>query len=157
MPKLGRPISCEGVDTRNRLLVEARRSFATEGFDATTNKNLAKAAGITTAAIYHYFPSKVDMYVAVFMDVQNLVCKTIQDSVSADREITENISSMVDALATLTRREPAVVSFVLSVSGEAHRHPELMKAVLPVGNQIGRILLTIAESAVERGEVNSDI
>jgi hypothetical protein len=97
------------------------------------------------------------MYVAVFMDVQNLVCKTIQDSVSADREITENIASMVDALATLTRREPAVVSFVLSVSGEAHRHPELMKAVLPVGNQIGRILLTIAESAVERGEVNSDI
>ncbi|MFM7493894.1 MAG: TetR/AcrR family transcriptional regulator, partial [Acidimicrobiaceae bacterium] len=59
MPKLGRPIGCEGVDTRNRLLVEARRSFATEGFDATTNKNLAKAAGITTAAIYHYFPSKV--------------------------------------------------------------------------------------------------
>ncbi|MFM7826362.1 MAG: TetR/AcrR family transcriptional regulator [Acidimicrobiaceae bacterium] len=56
MPKLGRPIGCECVDTRKRLLVEARRSFATEGFDATTNKNLAKAAGITTAAIYHYFP-----------------------------------------------------------------------------------------------------
>ena len=157
MSKLGRPIGCEGADTRNRLLVEARRSFATEGFDATTNKSLAKAAGITTAAIYHYFPSKVDMYVAVFMDVQSLVCKTIQDSVSADREITENISSMVDALATLTRREPAVVSFVLSVSAEAHRHPELMKAVLPIGNQIGRILLTIAESAVERGEVNPEI
>jgi hypothetical protein len=32
-----------------------------------------------------------------------------------------------------------------------------MKAVLPVGNQIGRILLTIAESAVERGEVNPEI
>ena len=93
MSKLGRPIGCEGADTRNRLLVEARRSFATEGFDATTNKSLAKAAGITTAAIYHYFPSKVDMYVAV----------------------------------------------------------------LPIGNQIGRILLTIAESAVERGEVNPEI
>jgi len=57
MRKLGRPSGCEGVDTRNRLLIEARRSFATEGFDATTNKSLAKSAGYT-AAIYHYFPSK---------------------------------------------------------------------------------------------------
>ena len=157
MSKLGRPIGCEGADTRNRLLVEARRSFATEGFDATTNKCLAKSAGITTAAIYHYFPSKVEMYVAVFMDVQKLVCKTIEDSVSADRAISENISSMVDALAALTRREPAVVSFVLSVSAEAHRHPELMKAVLPIGGQIGRILLTLSECAVARGEVNPEI
>lgn len=150
-------MACEGADTRERLLVEARRSFAVEGFDATTNKQLAKSAGITTAAIYHYFPSKIEMYVAVFMDVQKLVCETIENSVSTDCNITQNVSSMVDALAALTIREPAVVSFVLSVSSEAHRHPELMKAVLPVRGQIGRILLTLAEQAVERGEVNSEI
>ena len=91
MRKLGRPTACDGVDTRERLLVEARRCFATEGYDATTNKNLAKSAGITTAAIYHYFPSKIEMYVAVFMDVQKLVCSTIENSVRSDREITENI------------------------------------------------------------------
>jgi AcrR family transcriptional regulator len=157
MRKLGRPTACDGVDTRERLLVEARRCFATEGYDATTNKNLAKSAGITTAAIYHYFPSKIEMYVAVFMDVQKLVCSTIENSVRSDREITENISSMVDALAALTVREPAVVSFVLSVSSEAHRHPELMQAVLPVRGQIGRILLMISQQAVERGEVNPEI
>lgn len=157
MRKLGRPSGCEGVDTRNRLLIEARRSFATEGFDATTNKSLAKSAGITTAAIYHYFPSKVEMYLAVFMDVQSLVCRTIEDSVSGDREIVENISSMVDALAALTKREPAVVAFVLSVSAEAHRHPELLKAVVPVGGQIGGILLKVAQAAVDRGEVHSEI
>ena len=157
MSKLGRPIGCDGADTRSRLLVEARRSFATEGFDATTNKCLAKSVGITTAAIYHYFPSKIDMYVAVFMDVQKMVSKTIEDSVSIDRDITQNISNMVDALAALTRREPAVVSFVLSVSAEAHRRPELMKAVMPFGGQIGGILLTLSEWAVERGEVNPEI
>lgn len=157
MSKLGRPSNCAGTDTCQRLLIEARRSFATEGFDATTNKKLAEAVGITTAAIYHYFPSKVEIYVAVFNDVQQLVCKTIENSVSDGLSITQNISTMIDALAELTVSEPAVVSFVLSVSSEAHRHPELMKAVLPVGGQIGRILLTMSERAVERGEVNSDI
>ncbi|NDB42322.1 MAG: hypothetical protein EB035_05025, partial [Actinobacteria bacterium] len=104
-----------------------------------------------------YFPSKVDMYVAVFVDVQKLVCKTIEDSVNVERDITENISNMVDALAALTRREPAVVSFVLSVSAEAHRHPELMKAVMPMSGQIGKILLALSENAVARGEVNPEI
>ncbi|MFM7337063.1 MAG: TetR/AcrR family transcriptional regulator, partial [Actinomycetota bacterium] len=135
----------------------ARRSFAIEGFDATTNKSLAKAAGITTAAIYHYFPSKVELYVAVFSDVQQMVCDTIQKSVDQELEITKNISSMIDALAVLTVREPAVVSFVLSVSAEAHRHPELMQAILPTGGLIGRILLQIATEAVEHGEVNDEI
>jgi AcrR family transcriptional regulator len=157
MKKLGRPTRCDSADTRSRLLIEARRSFAIEGFDATTNKSLAKAAGITTAAIYHYFPSKVELYVAVFSDVQQMVCDTIQKSVDQELEITKNISSMIDALAELTVREPAVVSFVLSVSAEAHRHPELMQAILPTGGRIGRILLQIATKAVERGEVNDEI
>ncbi|MFM7819419.1 MAG: TetR/AcrR family transcriptional regulator [Actinomycetota bacterium] len=157
MKKLGRPTRCDSADTRSRLLIEARRSFAIEGFDATTNKSLAKAAGITTAAIYHYFPSKVELYVAVFSDVQQMVCDTIQKSVDQELEITKNISSMIDALAELTVREPAVVSFVLSVSAEAHRHPELMQAILPTGGRIGRILLQIATEAVERGEVNDEI
>ncbi|MFM9121918.1 MAG: TetR/AcrR family transcriptional regulator [Actinomycetota bacterium] len=157
MKKLGLPTRCDRAETRSRLLIEARRSFAIEGFDATTNKSLAKAAGITTAAIYHYFPSKVELYVAVFSDVQQMVCDTIQKSVDQELEITKNISSMIDALAELTVREPAVVSFVLSVSAEAHRHPELMQAILPTGGRIGRILLQIATEAVQRGEVNDEI
>ncbi len=157
MKRLGRPNACVGVDTRNRLLVEARRSFAVEGFDATTNKKLAKSVGITTAAIYHYFPSKIEMYVTIFADVQQLVCDTIENSVTKTQSISQNVSSMIDALAALTVREPAVVSFVMSVSSEAHRNAELMREVLPIGGQIGRILLTLSENAVMRGEVNSEI
>ncbi len=157
MKRLGRPTACVGVDTRNRLLVEARRSFAVEGFDATTNKKLAKSVGITTAAIYHYFPSKIEMYVTIFADVQQLVCDTIENSVTKTQSISQNVSSMIDALAALTVREPAVVSFVMSVSSEAHRNAELMREVLPIGGQIGRILLTLSENAVMRGEVNSEI
>jgi AcrR family transcriptional regulator len=146
-----------GVDTCQRLLIEARKSFAADGFDATTNKKLAQSVGITTAAIYHYFPSKIEMYVAVFTDVQDLVCKTIENSISKDADFSENISKMVDALAALTVREPAVVAFVMSVSSEAHRHPEVMKAVLPLSGRIGRILLDVCEKAVSRGEVSDQM
>ncbi|CAB4765697.1 unannotated protein [freshwater metagenome] len=64
---------------------------------------------------------------------------------------------MVDSLALLTVREPAVVAFVMSVSSEAHRHPEVLKAVLPVSGGIGRILLQMCERAIERGELHPNI
>ena len=97
------------------------------------------------------------MYVAVFTDVQDLVCKTIENAISKDADFSENISKTVDALAALTVREPAVVAFVMSVSSEAHRHPEVMKAVLPLSGRIGRILLDVCEKAVSRGEVSDQI
>ena len=45
----------------------------------------------------------------------------------------------------------------MSVSSEAHRHPEVMKAVLPLSGRIGRILLDVCEKAVSRGEVSEQI
>ena len=157
MSKLGRPTSCFGIDTRKRLLFEARRSFASEGFDATTNKRLAQSVGITTAAIYHYFPSKVELYVAVFTEVQDLVCKTIENSIRIDADVSQNITTMVDALACLTEREPALVAFVISVSSEAHRHPEVLEAVRPVRGRVGCSLLKMCDQAISRGEVHKEI
>ena len=75
--KLGRPCSTDAGETRERLIHEARASFATIGYDATTNRTVAAAAGITTGAIYHYFPSKLDMYVASFEQVQNMVTEAV--------------------------------------------------------------------------------
>ena len=49
--KLGRPCAVDAGETRKRLLAEARRSFATVGFEATTNRSIAAAAGITTGEV----------------------------------------------------------------------------------------------------------
>ena len=68
--RLGRPSQGDAAETRQRILDEARRAFTTRGYDNTTNREIADGAGITAAAIYHYFPSKVDLYVAVFSSVQ---------------------------------------------------------------------------------------
>ena len=50
---------------RAQLLREAARLFARRGFDGTTTRDVAAGAGITEAALYHYFPSKEAMYAAI--------------------------------------------------------------------------------------------
>ena len=61
--RLGRPFQSDAVETRTRILREARLAFTTRGYDNTTNREISAGAGITAAAIYHYFPSKVDLFV----------------------------------------------------------------------------------------------
>lgn len=44
--------------TRQRILEVARELFASKGFDATTTRDIAKAAGIATGTMFNYFSSK---------------------------------------------------------------------------------------------------
>ena len=53
-------------DERRQAIIEAvKRIFAEKGFDGTTTRELAKAAGISEALLYNYFPSKESLYVAM--------------------------------------------------------------------------------------------
>lgn len=45
-------------ETRRKILREAVRLFARQGYHATTIADLAQAIGLTSGAIFHHFPSK---------------------------------------------------------------------------------------------------
>ncbi len=48
-------------DRREQILEAALEVFAEKGFDRATNKDIARAAGITSGLIYHYFRSKKEV------------------------------------------------------------------------------------------------
>lgn len=50
---------------RDQILQEAARLFGTQGFDATTIRDIAAAAGILGGSIYYHFSSKEDIFLAV--------------------------------------------------------------------------------------------
>ena len=53
-------------EKRRQAIVEAVRSvFAEKGFDGTTTRELANAAGVSEALIYKHFPSKESLYAAM--------------------------------------------------------------------------------------------
>lgn len=155
--KLGRPTSCDAVETRTRLLTEARRSFANNGFDATTNREIAIAVGITTGAIYHYFPSKLDLYVAVYAEVQELVYSAFEKASDDDRPFVERFSAILDSLIELNAADPSLTSFVVGVAGESQRHPELLVAIKPFRARSNKFLQQLCADAVANGQIHSDI
>jgi AcrR family transcriptional regulator len=54
------------AEARKEAIVEAVRDvFAAKGFDGTTTRELAKAAGVSEALLYKHFPSKELLYAAM--------------------------------------------------------------------------------------------
>jgi len=63
-PKTEQPTS----GTRADILSAARRVFAQRGFDGTSVREVAEAAGVNKAMIYYHFKDKVDLYRSVLSD-----------------------------------------------------------------------------------------
>jgi AcrR family transcriptional regulator len=51
-------------DTRDAILVAARRRFASRGYDATSVRSIAAAARVDPALVIHYFGTKEDLFAA---------------------------------------------------------------------------------------------
>jgi AcrR family transcriptional regulator len=151
--KLGRPSAVESGETRQRLLTEARRSFATVGFEATTNRSIAAAVGITTGTIYHYFTSKNEMYVAAFAQVQDLVHDAFETAAAQHETFAAKFSAILDAIAELGANDPSLASFVVGVSSEAQRHPELSDAIKSLRFARSQFLHKLCTDAVANGEI----
>jgi AcrR family transcriptional regulator len=54
------------AQTRAALVAAGRSLFGTKGFAATSVEDLARAARVTTGALYHHFPTKAALFEAVF-------------------------------------------------------------------------------------------
>lgn len=58
----GRPAGT--TDTRERILDSARELFAANGFDKTSVRAIATAAGVDSALVHHYFGTKQQLFTA---------------------------------------------------------------------------------------------
>ncbi|KQH79046.1 TetR family transcriptional regulator [Mycobacterium gordonae] len=58
----GRPAG--NSDSRDRILSSARELFAVNGFDRTSIRAVARAAGVDSALVHHYFGTKEQLFAA---------------------------------------------------------------------------------------------
>ncbi|MFD5715517.1 TetR family transcriptional regulator [Streptomyces pharetrae] len=63
----GRPRRAESGaagDTRDRILAAAREQFSEHGYEKTSVRGIAKAAGVDSALVHHYFGTKEQVFQA---------------------------------------------------------------------------------------------
>ncbi|MBU2847168.1 TetR/AcrR family transcriptional regulator [Acidithiobacillus ferriphilus] len=76
------PLVIEG-EGRQRILAAAEKLFSDKAFDAVSMNAIALQAGISKANIYHYFPNKDALYLAVLRAASQSLRTLLNDAVDA--------------------------------------------------------------------------
>jgi AcrR family transcriptional regulator len=91
-------------EERRAAIVKAvRRTFAEKGFDGTTTRELAEAAGVSEALLFKHFPNKEALYTAMILS-----CK--QDR---DHRMFERVKALDPSASTLVLMVHSLVWFLL--------------------------------------------
>src|SRR5688572_16726483 len=71
--KRGRPPgrTTQGAAARDRLYATAMELIAARGYEATTLRDIAKAAGVSVGLLYRYFPSKQAVVIALYDELSS--------------------------------------------------------------------------------------
>lgn len=90
-----RTLSDKGERTRQHVLTTALGLFRKRGFEATTMRDIAEAAGLSLGAAYHYFRSKQDVVMAHYRDMQRESEDRVRSSMSGASSMQERLAAVM--------------------------------------------------------------
>jgi len=140
----------------DQVLVGAREVFLRDGFEGASVDEIARAAEVSKATLYSYFPDKR----LLFLEMAKVECARQADHVMDTIDMS---ASVADILHNVCRQ---IVDLVLSdfsrsifriCVGESSRFPELGREFYASGPEMGRTrLVALLSCAVDRGELQID-
>lgn len=121
----GRPPGQRSEETRERILQVARARFSQSGYARTSLGDIARDAGITPRAIYHYVESKPDLFQQAADRAYERFAAEVTAKVLPRPDSKARLHGLADVFRTLYHEDPALVAFLSQAPAEAQRNPEL--------------------------------
>lgn len=146
------PLLARGHATFEGILDATGALLEESGIDAVTTNHVAKAAGINVATLYHYFPNKQAIMVALFERQTHLRATVARDTLAELRpggNWRAAIDAAIDAVIQLRLSEPGVVALRMAMRASPQ---------LKVYDRADTLLVSrvIAEQIVARGTASAD-
>jgi AcrR family transcriptional regulator len=120
-------------ERRAQLLTLAKSSFSTRAYDDVSIDDLAREARISKGLLYHYFPTKRDLYVAGLAEIAAELVAAIT-SVPTDLAPIDRVRAGLDAYLDHITRVPQ--AFVSLMRGGIGSDPEVAAVVDGVRKQL---------------------
>ena len=84
-------------ERRAQLLALAQATFATRSYDEVSIDDLARAAGVSKGLLYHYFPTKRDLYIAGLREAARVLMERTLIAPSVHTSPIERMRAGLDA------------------------------------------------------------
>lgn len=110
-------------DTRGEILEAARREFAAQGYDRTSMRAVARAAGVDPALVHHYFAGKEELLLAAMevpFDPRTLLASVLE---GPREQIGDRLVRAVLAEWDHPERQPRLLALIrTAIASEASSH-----------------------------------
>lgn len=100
---------------RATILAAAAKLFAAHGFEGASLNDVAQAVGVTKAAVYHYFPTKKDIFDEMMVDLLERQYAAVGAEVSISESPPEKLKAFMRAHAEFLETNHA--AFVVMLHG----------------------------------------
>ncbi len=87
------------AENRERILRAARTLVAQGGFREASINAVAAAAGLSTGALYRYFPSKADLFVEVLTEAVRRECDILREIIARPGTADQRLRAAVESFA----------------------------------------------------------
>jgi AcrR family transcriptional regulator len=143
---------------RERVLAAARRCFVRKGFHATSMQDLFTESGLSSGAVYRYFPSKDEMVVAIAQDNLRGIIAMIHDVAGQqpDRPVGDVLADVFEVIRA-KHAEGGLASLALLVWAEAAHTPALATQFGALIGQLRHDLAAIVAAQQQRGQLPSGV
>ncbi len=133
----------------------AARLFATQGYDATSVREIVEGAGVTKPTLYYYFRSKEGLAkVLVSVPLSDLV-ENLRRIVTTERDPVRCLEQVLEAHFAFCREDPDRSRFVYSLlfgpPGSVTAH-----AMVPCKEDLGRWIEAAVRRLADAGVIHRD-
>jgi TetR/AcrR family transcriptional regulator, cholesterol catabolism regulator len=141
-------------DKRAELVQQAIRIFSSGGYRATSMNDLARVAGVSKSALYHYFQGKQELLVEIYDGVMAENIAAAKRITEDDQPVVESIRQMLADRAAYTCRNHRILQ--IFHEEEAELPKRLMNQVLASRRAYQDVMVDLLERGLASGELSFD-
>jgi AcrR family transcriptional regulator len=123
-------------ERRAQLLALARRAFSDRAYDEVSIDALARVAGISKGLLYHYFPTKRDLYVAGLREIAD--------------ELVEAVIRIPEELAPIDRVRSSVDAYLDHITRHSRAFVSLMRGGIGSDPEVAAVIESVRTRLFER-------
>ncbi len=138
---------------RLEILNAARAMFLREGYGNTGMEVVARAASVSTATLYAYFPSKAELFKVVILETVRDITEPVRESVRIKGDARTRLLAFANAYAAFFTRPLGRAIFRL-VTSERRRFEGVAEDFLQSArDELGGAAISVINDLVASGEL----
>ncbi len=140
----------------DQVLEGARQVFLSDGFEGASVDDISKAAGVSKATLYSYFPDKRLLFVEVAKQQCSAQAETALSTLNTEAPVADFLRALAVEMIAFITSDFGKRVFRIFVA-ETERFPELGRQFYESGTELVQTsLVAYLKKAAERGEVRVD-